>query len=548
MEFICPWESPQYFIFSSNIPTLLYYSHFIAILIAGIFAYMLFSKIRESLTVRLLLTSILLFVTWTLIDVFLWASNRADLVLFYWSLQILLETLLYSSAFYLTFTFVKKKDLNLKNKIFLSLGILPIVILLPSIHLLPGIDVSYCNAIESSFVIFYTYLFQIILSLSILFLCFKEINKNISHRKEISLFTAGIIIFLIAFSSGNIIGSITENWALAQAGLFGMPVFITFLTYTIVKFKTFNVKLFGARALVFALWVLVGSILFVQTLENVRIITSVTLIVLLILGIGLVRSVRKEIEQKERIEKLAIDLEKANARLRELDTLKSEFLSFASHQLRSPLTAMHGHTSMLIEGDFGEIPQKIKEPIEIIDQSTTSLIKIVNDFLNISRIEQGRMQYDYVDFNTRDLVEEVIAELRPNVESKGLTFEFSAEEDDSYLIHADKGKLKQVIGNIIDNSIKYTPSGGIKVHVGRVNNFIKISVKDTGIGIDPVDVPKLFSKFGRTKDAHKTNITGTGLGLYVAKQMIEAQKGKIWVESHGKGSGSTFFIEFEAKS
>jgi signal transduction histidine kinase len=257
--------------------------------------------------------------------------------------------------------------------------------------------------------------------------------------------------------------------------------------------------------------------------------------------------VKKEIEQREKIEKLALDLEKANVRLRELDNLKSEFLSFASHQLRSPLTAIHGYTSMLLEGDFGEIPEKIKPTVETLDKSSQSLIKIVNDFLNISRIEQGRMQYDFSQFDLKELVEEVIAEQRPNVEVKGLAFTFIPEQSDSYSVNADRGKLKQVIGNILDNSIKYTPSGSIQVSLNHKTGLATISITDTGIGIDPEEIPKLFSKFSRAKDAHKTNVTGTGLGLFVAKQMIEAQKGKIWVESKGKGTGSTFFIQFEAK-
>jgi signal transduction histidine kinase len=189
---------------------------------------------------------------------------------------------------------------------------------------------------------------------------------------------------------------------------------------------------------------------------------------------------------------------------------------------------------------------KVKESVQVIDTSSKSLVKIVNEFLDISRIEQGRMKYEFVDFDAKKLAEEVVAELRPNVEKKKLSFEFSADAGE-YTTSSDVGKIKQVIGNIIDNSIKYTPEGGIKVHVGRKADKILISVTDTGIGISKEDIPKLFSKFTRAKDANKTNVTGTGLGLYVAKQMLQALNGKIWVESPGKGKGSSFYIELQGK-
>src|SRR3989344_3051539 len=136
MESLCPWESPQYLIFSSNAPSLLYYSHFVAIFAALIFVYILAFKVKESLVTRIFLFSISCFIVWSVIDVLLWASNRSDLVLFYWSLQILLEMLLYASAFYLAYIFIKQKDLDFYNKLILVATILPIVILLPTRYIL----------------------------------------------------------------------------------------------------------------------------------------------------------------------------------------------------------------------------------------------------------------------------------------------------------------------------------------------------------------------------------------------------------------------------
>jgi signal transduction histidine kinase len=159
------------------------------------------------------------------------------------------------------------------------------------------------------------------------------------------------------------------------------------------------------------------------------------------------------------------------------------------------------------------------------------------------------MKYDLTDFDIVKVVGEVMSELKPNIESAGLSVDFKSDVP-SYVIHADLGKIKQVIGNLIDNSIKYTKEGGISLQVKtdeKETDKIIISISDTGIGIAKEDMTKLFGKFVRAKDAFRTNVVGTGLGLYVAKQMVEAQGGKIWIESPGVGKGSTFFVELPKK-
>jgi len=229
-------------------------------------------------------------------------------------------------------------------------------------------------------------------------------------------------------------------------------------------------------------------------------------------------------------------------KLKELDQLKSEFLSLATHQIRAPLTAIKGYSSMLLEGDFGVLPQKAKDATDTIMKSCQNLINIVADFLNISRIEQGKMVYEKSIFDIKDLTKEVLNELKPNIEKAGLALEIKIPTEEMR-VNADRGKIKQVIGNIVDNSIKYTVHGSIVVSVFKEKNKANVAVKDSGVGIDPSEVNKLFNKFSRTKEANKTNVTGTGLGLYIAKKMTEAQGGNIKVSSEGTNKGSTFILE-----
>ncbi|MCX6712903.1 MAG: HAMP domain-containing sensor histidine kinase, partial [Candidatus Vogelbacteria bacterium] len=175
------------------------------------------------------------------------------------------------------------------------------------------------------------------------------------------------------------------------------------------------------------------------------------------------------------------------------------------------------------------------------------LVLVIEDFLNITRIELGRIKYDLTEWSFNTLVKNVIGEQKPNIERRGLSFSYD-EDAPEYKVYADQGKVSQVISNLIDNSTKYTKEGSIAVKVSGVTDKdgkkgVRVTVKDTGVGVAPETMPHLFEKFSRAEDASKTNIIGTGLGLYVAKQIMDAHQGKIWAESEGKGKGSTFFVE-----
>ena len=258
------------------------------------------------------------------------------------------------------------------------------------------------------------------------------------------------------------------------------------------------------------------------------------------------KQVEKEVAMRERIENQEKELEKANTRLTELDKLKSEFVSLATHQIRGPLTAIKGYASMLMQGDLGAIPENVKGTIGTIFESSNALTVIVQDFLDVSRIEQGKMKYDISVFDLSKLTYDVAEELRPNIERKGLHLKLEIEPN--IIVEADIGKIRQVFENLIDNAVKYTHQGFIYFTVKRAENGVaSISIKDTGVGIKPETLPKLFQKFSRAEDASKANILGTGLGLYVAKQLLTAQHGTIRAESEGEGKGSTFVVELPVK-
>ncbi len=237
------------------------------------------------------------------------------------------------------------------------------------------------------------------------------------------------------------------------------------------------------------------------------------------------------------------ELQDANEKLKELDKLKTEFLSLASHQLRSPLTAIKGYTSMLLEGSFGEVNKNQKDAIDRVFESTNHLTKVVEDLLNVTKIEQGGMKYEMAPFDIKTAASDLARDLSITAEHKGLKLEFSSPEANPIMVNGDMEKIRQVMLNLIDNSIKYTEKGGtITVSVKKDPQYVVFSVTDNGMGISAETLPTLFKKFNRGEGG-KVNTGGSGLGLYLAKQIIEAHKGRVWAESAGAGKGSSFIFE-----
>ena len=549
--------APQYFIFSENTPSLLYYSHLSSFIVALSVGFFVFYKGKKELPNRILFYISLCFSAWIFINLITWTNNVVETVFSVWLWFGLLYALISLLSIYFIYTFIDKKDISFRKKVFFALLLLPVIILSPTKFNLSGFNYELCGSSGfegNPFLIYYTLLGILAMVWVLVILIKRYLKAEKVLRKEIILIGLGVEAFLFTFFFAGFLASylndlgILSDYTLEFYGLFGMTFFMAMLAYIVVRFKAFDVKAFGAQVLIFALIILIGSQFFYANNTASIILTAITLVVTGIIGINLMRSVKREIEQREKIEKVEKDLELANIHLKELDIQKTEFISFATHQLRGPLTAVKGYASLLIEGDYGEMSAQVKDAVKVIYESTQSLLLIVGDYLNVSRMEQGRMKYDLAEFDLKTLVEDTVKELSPNVSYAGLSLNFE-ETKDSCVINADRGKIKEVISNMIDNATKYTKSGGINIKLVKVDqDKCRILIKDTGIGI-PADVmPQLFEKFSRAPDASKTNIMGTGLGLYVAKKIIEQHKGRIWAESEGKGLGSTFIIELKLVS
>ncbi len=245
---------------------------------------------------------------------------------------------------------------------------------------------------------------------------------------------------------------------------------------------------------------------------------------------------------KHEVEKATSDLRHANEHLKKLDEAKTEFISVASHQLRTPLSGIKGYLSMLKDGDFGVLEPKKKKIVSDVLVNTERMVRLVNIFLNISRIESGRLKLEKTKFDITNMTKETLRELKTDAESKGLKLEFAGVQE-KIMVNADCDKLHDVLMNLVDNSIKYTEKGGVTVELHKKNGLVRVMVSDTGIGITKDDIDGLFIKFGRGKKIAQINTAGSGLGLFIAKKIVELHNGKIWAESDGEGKGSAFSFE-----
>jgi len=237
-------------------------------------------------------------------------------------------------------------------------------------------------------------------------------------------------------------------------------------------------------------------------------------------------------------------LKKANARLKELDVLKDEFVSIASHELRTPMTAIKSYLWMAINKSPQKLSPQLKKYLDISYQSTERLIHLVNDMLTVSRIERNKIEIKQEFFDVSEILQLVHDELKISAEEKNITFTLTKAEGEKYPVKGDREKLREVFQNLVGNALKFTSSKGtIAIQCEKKAKTVVVSVSDTGSGIQKEDQSKLFKKFSKIDYSYSkhSNQPGTGFGLYISKQIVSLHHGDITVQSE-VGEGSTFTV------
>lgn len=494
------------------------------------------------------------------ISVSLWALNLA----FFIKSNNLESSLIFANLYYifaaaipvLFFCFAlvfPQENMLFKKKYYLSfipLGILGLLMFLNENIILKEIFIadSVKDVVldSTNYIIYGSYLLVFVLSSYIILLKKYNNTSDETEKMQLKLVIVGTAISYILGMFFNLLLPWVGNYSLIWLGPPFSLIMVASLGYAVIKHHLFNVKVISTEILTFSLifFILVRTI----TSDNVQdqIVNGLLLLIVSIFGILLVRSVIKEVEIREQIEKLAEELKDANEQLKKMDKQKSEFINLASHQLRGPVASLKGYSSMILEGSYGPISKKIEGVVTRLSQSSNALALIIDDFLNLSRIERGKIEFNFTEGNLKEVVDSAVEELKQKALDKKLKLTFTAKKG-NYILNMDAEKVRQIVSNLIDNSIKYTPKGSIKVHLSEDAGKVLLEVTDTGIGVPPQDMDKLFKKFSRLANANEENIQGTGLGLYLAKEVMNAHNGKIWIESEGQDKGSSFFVEFKTK-
>ncbi|PIZ96845.1 MAG: hypothetical protein COX80_00395 [Candidatus Magasanikbacteria bacterium CG_4_10_14_0_2_um_filter_33_14] len=476
---------------------------------------------------------------------FLYRSNFLGEAVLWVRILYIMASFTSTTFFYFTLVFPEDKKISFKLKLFLLLENLFVVYL--CIHptwMIKGVElVDKGEDIILWGPLYFLYAnhvsFFFLLGFIVLFLKFRK-EKGMTRRQILFILSGYFFGANLAMVTNLILpwfGNFEYNWL----GQFFSTLVAAFTTYAILRYKLLDIKMVATEAFLLLLnFLLLIRLLFSKDYSDV-LVNVIVFILVLFVSFILFLSVKKEIKQKEELASLAHNLEKANLRLQELDQQKTEFLSIASHQLRTPLTIIRGYIELIGDGAYGKVHKPLKEVLKNMDESNDRLMTLVEEFLDITRIEQGRTKFTFEDKNMNELISSVVKELsmKPEFAVKKLKIVWKPDKEITN-IYMDEEKVRHVVFNFLDNAIKYSDKGTITISVETEDGGYTVRVKDHGFGFNKEDEVNFFQKFYRGKNVEGTNVNGTGLGIYVCKRFIEKHGGHVWAHSPGLGQGSEF--------
>ncbi len=528
----------------SYAPSLLFYAYIPIVIISLLLTTLVLFKDRFSLGSKLLFAIAVSFSLWVINIILQWVTVPVSLNYFEWAVTPLFEILIPVLSLYFVCVFLEKKDLGMSLKLLLGVVVSAVAILLPSTFNITSFNVLDCQA-NLGPLIHYVYIFEI---LAVLWIVVFGIRKyfqlkklgiaSVAEAKQTLLITIASSLFLLIFSSSNIVGELTQVYEINLYGPIGMVIFLGFLAYMIVRFRTFNVKLFAAQAFVWGLVFFIGAqFFFIRNPVN-YFLNGFTFVMGIIFGNYLIKSVKREIEQKEYLATL-------NRELKDLIKQRENLVHLITHKVKGSFTRSKYIFAEMVAGSFGKLEDMMMKMATKGLDSDNEGIHTVDMVLNAFNLGSGIVKYDMKPMDLKKTVEEVMNEKGSRAKDKGLGVEFVAT-DAEYKVNGDAFWLKEVVNNFIENSIRYSVKGGIHVKLEKLNDKIRLAVKDEGVGLSEEDKKGLFTEGGRGKDSLKMNVDSTGYGLFSVKVIVQAHGGQVWAESEGRDKGSTFYVELPA--
>ncbi|TAN35486.1 hypothetical protein EPN27_03620 [Patescibacteria group bacterium] len=417
---------------------------------------------------------------------------------------------------------------------------------------------------KSAYIFYIIYfVFYVISAYLVLFKRYRILIDDLK-KKQILLIIIGTSVSYFFGMIFNLIIPFFENYRLVWVG----PLFTVFMigtiAYAIFRHQLFNISIVLVEiTLILLNFFLLVNLIFSEGGISLTVNVALYVSVLFFSGL-LLRGIYKDIRDRERIEGLVKEMEVANERLRAMEQQKTEFVSIASHQLRTPLTVIKGYASMILEGTFGAINDVARDALENLFKSSEKIVALVDDLLTVSRIEQGRMMLNFETINLKGLVQKVLTEMQGEIDEAKINLSFSAEDEEDFFVAVDEKKFKQVVHHILDNAIKYTPQhGSVRVTIvdDAITNNVRLIVSDTGEGMNEEQITAIFERFNlkneqaeysenqARQDFDAQNLGGQaekgthGIGLYIAQEIISAHHGKLSIESDGKDMGTSVTVE-----
>lgn len=516
--------------------TIAYYSHLVPAILAIVLSIFALTKSKFSILSKLFALFTLTFSLWLIGDVVIWTQADYNLISFFWAPLDYINIVFFLLGAYFFISLVKEGDVPVWYKLLFFILSLPAWWVTFTGQSITELYQPVCEALNSDFLTHYKLGVDIFVILFILVFGISNFRQSsLDKKKQIAIVGVALVLFFGIFGGTEYFASQTGNYEVNLYSLFFLPIFLFMIIYSMTNLKLFNLRLVGSQLLAYTMIIMVGSQFFFLQNASEQVLTAVTFAISLSFGILLVKNAKMEEEQRLKIEKLAGDLQSANQG-------QASLIHFMNHQIKGRFGNIKNIFAELAEGDYGGMPAETIPLLKKgLDEANVG-VNYVQGILNGASAERGTISYNMTDVDFKSIIENAYNKQKEHAEKKGLQFTLDVKNG-MYQTKGDMLQLGETVRNLFDNSINYTLVGSINATLEIIGNKIRLSVKDTGVGLTDDDKAKLFKAGGRGADSLKVNVNATGYGLVFVKGVIEAHKGRAWAESAGRNQGSTFYIE-----